>query len=297
MSKYSKNKPPALTDAISWMLEFIEEDKDLLDFGCSTGYFGALIRQMKHGRVFGVEISGDKKEAKKVLDGVYSFDLDADWPEIVYERKYDYLFFGDVLEHLKDPGVVLKKCKALLKTNGLIFISTPNIAHISIRLELLTGNFDYEPMGILDDTHLKYFTKKGLIKMIEEADYHIEHYTFTANDYPNAIIKKILDKCGLKATDKFWKIIDTPEARAFQHKVVIAPDLSVKKVKNLTRYEEKPEQIRNAKFKDLENQVKNLKEHAREQAKIIEHYVNENKELKRTRLNKVARKIRRNKIK
>ncbi len=283
MSKYSDNMPPDLKDAIGWMLDDIKENKTLLDFGCSTGYFGEFIKKTKHNKVYGVEIGSDKEQAKKVLDGVYSFDLDGNWPAEIYERQYDYLFFGDVIEHLKDPAKTLEKSYKLLKPGGLAFISTPNIAHISIRLELLSGNFEYEPMGmgILDDTHLKYFTKKSLIELVEKAGFRIKSIDFSANDYSDEIIRELLAKSGLKPTEKFWDEVNKPEARAYQYKLVIEPQSSKKvasntKVKSLA---EKPEFFRNAATDDLKQKVKVLHQHAKEQAKIIDHYVSENKDL------------------
>lgn len=272
MSKYSENMPPDLEKAIGWMSPYIEDNKTFMDFGCSTGYFGSLIKEGKNNKVYGVEISDDKKEAQKKLDGVYSFDIDGEWPKDIYERKYDYIFFGDVIEHLKNPAEALKKCKRLLTPNGLLFVSTPNVAHISIRLELLSGNFDYEPMGILDNTHLKYFTRKSLVRTFEEAGYEIINFDFTPNDYPDSVIKKLLKKAGVETTDKFWQIVNTPEARAFQFKVVAKPTQIANNPAPQLKDTSKPEAERNATYNDLIEQVKNMKSHAKEQAKIIAYY-------------------------
>ncbi len=280
MSKYSENMPPKLQDAIGWMLDDIREGSVFLDFGCSTGYFGAFIKRVKHAQVYGVEISDDVHAARKVLDGVYSFDLDGDWPAEIYERTYDYLFFGDVIEHLKDPQKVLEKCRRLLKKDGLIFISTPNIAHISIRLELMGGNFDYEPMGILDNTHLKYFTRSSLQALARAAGYSVKRLDFSANDYPNVTITKLLKKLGLTPQPKFWQLVDQPEARAFQHKMVLALPTSKIKLPPTIPSVQKPETIRNADLADLRQKVANLDRHAKEQAKLIEHYARENEQLR-----------------
>jgi SAM-dependent methyltransferase len=286
MSKYSDNMPPDLKDAIGWMFEHVKEDKVFLDFGCSTGYFGSLIKKAKNNKVFGVEISDDAKEARKVLDGVYVFDIDGEWPKEIFRRKYDYLFFGDIIEHLKDPQEALKKARGLLKDDGLVFISTPNVAHISVRLELMSGNFEYEPMGILDTTHLKYFTKKSLTKLVKAAGYTISSIDFSANDYPDKIIEDLLAKSGLKATEKFWKMVNTPEARAFQYKLILEHNSTKPhKITDGNRQKEedtsleKPEAIRNAAMNNLEQKVINLQKHAEEQAKIIEHYVAKTKML------------------
>lgn len=286
MSKYSKNIPPDLLGAVGWMIDKIKPSTTLLDVGCSTGYFGNYLKDTKGCTVYGIEISEDVNEARKVLDGVYSFDLDGEWPKEVYERKYDYLFFGDVIEHLKDPQKVLEKSKGLLTEKGIIFISTPNVAHISVRLELMSGNFEYESMGILDNTHLKYFTKRSLIELVKNAGYELKSIDFTANDYPDNVIKTILAKIGLVPQDKFWKMIDKPEARAFQYKLAIQPKKTKKSSSQQSPKEtassEKPEQIRNAAMDDLQQKVEVLQKHAKEQAEIIKYYVNKNKELEST---------------
>lgn len=266
--------PPSLKGAIEWMYDYIEPGKTLLDFGCSTGYFGEYIKKHKNATVYGVEISEDIKEAKKVLDGVYSFDLDGEWPKDVYERTYDHLFFGDVLEHVKDPGLVLEKCVPLLKKDGKIFISTPNIAHISTRLELMSGNFEYESMGILDETHLKYFTRRSLEKIIDKAGYKLEHIDYSTNDYPKQIVEKFLNKIGLQANDKFWKMTKTVEARAFQYKLIISLKSNKKEQSGSSKApkpEIKPEQFRDDLITDLNGQIKALKMHADKQAEIIEY--------------------------
>lgn len=291
MSKYSENMPPSLKGAIEWMYDHIAPNSTLLDFGCSTGYFGAYIKEQKQCVVYGAEISDDRFEAEKVLDGVYTFDLDGEWPKELYERTYDYLFFGDVIEHVKDPRLVLEKCQKLLKPKGKIFISTPNIAHISTRLELMSGNFEYEPMGILDETHLKYFTKSSLQKIVTNAGYQIDLIDYTANDYPKEIIQKYLKKLGLVAEKKFWDMTKSPEARAFQYKLMISRS-SNKTQNQAVRVNppQKPEQYRDDLLADLNNQIKAIKRHADEQAKIIEHLSNESN-IQKLRADRLQRKV------
>jgi hypothetical protein len=162
-----------------------------------------------------------------------------------------------------------------------LFISTPNIAHVSIRLELLGGNFEYEPMGILDNTHLKYFTDHSLSEMVKRAGYGIVDKDFTANDFPNDVVKQMLKGYGLTPDKKFWEMISRPDARAFQHKFVLSPNVKAtpKKLQNKAPEPIKPEQIRNAEYDDLKGKVRNLRQHAKEQAKIINFYETKNTEL------------------
>lgn len=269
MSKYSNNTPPDINGAIKWVYDRVEDGKILLDFGCSTGYFGAAIKQ-KGLRVYGAEISNDRFEAEKVLDGVYSFDLDQTWPDNVYERKYDYVLFGDVLEHTKDPTQVLKKTLKLLKKDGKIFVSIPNIAHMSVRLELLEGKFIYEPMGILDNTHLQYFTLETFKEVARNAGLEAELVDYTENDIPRDIYKKILDRVGVNASPRFWKAQFGLEARAYQYKFVLTR-LGLKKV--ISKDIIKPLQYRDNIISDYQNQLDSLHNHSNEQAKIIDHYV------------------------
>jgi SAM-dependent methyltransferase len=283
MSKYSRNMPPDLKRAIGWLYDYIEPGKYFLDFGCSTGYFGSLIRDAKQCRVYGVEVSSDADQARKALDGVYSFDLDGTWPKSIYERKYNYLFFGDVLEHLKDPAAVLKKAKRLLREDGKIFVSIPNIAHISVRLELMRGGFEYEPMGILDSTHLKYFTLKTFVDMVNAVGYRVEHVDFSVNDYPYEMITKILKDSGLEPNKLFWDIVESKEARAYQYKFVLAPtDKKIEQAELLTApLPDKPESQRDAYLEDLRLQAKLLHEHSKKQASIIDYYVAKSQSLEK----------------
>lgn len=281
MSKYCKNMPPDLKTAINWFYDLVKPGSVFLDFGCSTGYFGSLIKNAKNVQVYGVEISEDVAEARKVLDGVYSFDLDGDWPTKIYERKYDYAFFGDVLEHLKYPNRALIQTKKLLKPDGQLFVSIPNIAHLRVRLELLGGSFEYEPMGILDNTHLKYFTLQSFSNLANKAGYQIEAVDYTVDDYPKEIITKTLKQYGLTPDEAFWQLADAVEARTSQYKFILKPTAGKVSQKSLPLkpLPAKLDKHRDSYIEDLRIKADLLHKHADEQAKIIEHYVQYSKNL------------------
>lgn len=244
MSKYSKNVPPSIEGAIGWFYGDIKEGSTVLDVGSSTGYYGAYIKKNKQCKVYGIEISKDREEAEKVLDGVYSFDLDGEWPKEIYERQYDIIFLGDVIEHLKDTTLILKKIRKLLKPTGRAFISTPNVAHLSVRLELLGGSFEYENMGILDDTHLKYFTYETLTKFVVKAGFDIVRIDSSESDYPREATQKILEQYGLTPNEKFWELAADQKARAFQYKLVIKPRKKGVKTVPVPKPRQKPEQYK-----------------------------------------------------
>jgi 2-polyprenyl-3-methyl-5-hydroxy-6-metoxy-1,4-benzoquinol methylase len=146
---------------------------EVLEVGCSAGYFGESLKRLGH-YVVGVEpdqISAEK--AADVLDEVYCgfvesfFDANAG-------RAFDVISFGDVLEHLADPLSVLKVAKRFLKPDGRLIVSVPNVAHASVRAMLLGGKWTYSDLGILDRTHLRFFTKTDLIALLEDAGFDIE---------------------------------------------------------------------------------------------------------------------------
>lgn len=271
MSKYSDNIPPSILGAIGWFYDDIKENTTFLDFGCSTGYYGAYIKEHKNCKVYGVEISDDKKEAEKVLDGVYSFDIDADWPKAIYERKYDAVFFGDVIEHLKDPELALKKTIKLLKFGGCVFISTPNVAHMSVRLELMGGGFEYESMGILDNTHLKYFTLSTLQRICASAGYDIDRIDSSLSDYPRGLIRTLLEKYGLEPHEKFWKLASDATARTFQYKLILKPTKKGAKKQPQANPLQKPEQFKVDYIEDMNAELARRQQRIDELVKFLEN--------------------------
>ncbi len=161
--------------SLNKMFRLVGENKRVIDFGCATGYFAQLLTT-KGCRVTGIEINQDAaKVAEQYCEQVIVADLDlVSLTEILPDQAFDVAIFGDVLEHLRDPWRVLKETQKLLNSEGYIVASIPNIAHGSIRLALLQGKFDYTDLGILDNTHLRFFTRKTLEELLENSGYFIE---------------------------------------------------------------------------------------------------------------------------
>lgn len=144
------------------LLEAEREPVKILDVGTASGYLGKILREKGH-YVAGIE--KDAATAEKAKAYYHSFRLaDIETFEFPYRREFDYILFADVLEHLRDPAAVIRRCIPALKESGKIIISVPNIANFIIRLSLLAGRFDYMDRGILDRTHLRFFTLRSLDK-------------------------------------------------------------------------------------------------------------------------------------
>ncbi len=150
---------------------------DVLDIGCATGGLGRALKRLRPGiRVRGVEIAADQAaRAREVLDGVFTGSFEAalpeDWP------RPDCIVFADVLEHLLDPWAAVARARQLLVPGGVLVASIPNIAHASVISGLLRGRWDYQPSGLLDQTHLRFFTRATALALIESGGFRIDQVT------------------------------------------------------------------------------------------------------------------------
>jgi SAM-dependent methyltransferase len=146
--------------------------KRILEVGCARGRLGLELKQQDPGRyVAGVEQDPDAaKVAGDRLDDVFLLDAQTDVPPIE-PGSLDCLIFGDVLEHLVDPEDVLRRYRELLAPDGLVLVSVPNIQHFSVVKNLLRGDFSYQPSGLLDSTHLRFFTHMSFAKLLLDAGF------------------------------------------------------------------------------------------------------------------------------
>ena len=168
---YDENR---VNDAHTSVIKQISENSTVLDIGCASGILGYVLNKYKHCEVDGIEY--DKKAfevAKKYgfYNDVMNFsitDVDSDEYKkfIKSNKKYDYIVFADVLEHLVNPYDAIYNVSKLLKKNGKIIVSVPNICHIDIIKGLFEGTFNYSRFGILDSTHLRFFSIESFYQMI-----------------------------------------------------------------------------------------------------------------------------------
>jgi 2-polyprenyl-3-methyl-5-hydroxy-6-metoxy-1,4-benzoquinol methylase/glycosyltransferase involved in cell wall biosynthesis len=144
----------------------------VLEAGCSSGYFGSALADEGH-EVWGVEpFEEAAAKAKEVLHYVHVGFIQEFFLQNK-EIRFDVIVFGDVLEHLTDPVDVLKQAAEFLNENGIVVASIPNVAHIAIRAMMLEGRWDYSDLGILDRTHLRFFTRNTLVDLFSESNYEV----------------------------------------------------------------------------------------------------------------------------
>lgn len=180
-------------EAHSLVLSNIENNKRVLDLGCATGYMGAYLKNYKDCEVWGVEMEKSLfKLAKKNLDKTFNADLRDIKKLKIPKRKFDYILLADVLEHILFYDDLLMTISKFLNKKGRIIISTPNIAHISVRYNLLFGRFSYQDKGILDKTHIHFFTKNHLLETIKRAGYAIDSIEYSSDFGQLPILGKYL---------------------------------------------------------------------------------------------------------
>ncbi|MFA5142847.1 MAG: class I SAM-dependent methyltransferase [Candidatus Omnitrophota bacterium] len=147
----------------------------VLDVGCGIGSFGAFLKSRRERpiEVVGIELDADAaRQAEKNLDNVIVGD--AGTIELPFDKGYfDCIIYGDILEHLADPWAVLAGHKEFLRPGGWIVASIPNIAHYKTRRMLRRGEWNYEDAGILDRSHLRFFTIKSIKQMFKDAGFKI----------------------------------------------------------------------------------------------------------------------------
>jgi SAM-dependent methyltransferase len=167
-SKYTKyDDSPGSTHNL--VVGLVERGSRVLEFGCATGYMSQVLRDRLGATVVGVELQAEAAEVaalhceRVIVGDAEELDLEA---ELGGER-FDAILFADVLEHLRDPAAVLRRVRPFVAEGGAVVASIPNVAHASVRLALLAGSFRYREQGLLDESHLRFFTREGVQDLFE----------------------------------------------------------------------------------------------------------------------------------
>jgi 2-polyprenyl-3-methyl-5-hydroxy-6-metoxy-1,4-benzoquinol methylase len=211
------------------------KDLDVLDVGCGFATTSQHIEK-RGNRVTGIESSAEAAAvARTRVSEVIHGDLQT---HPLAGRRFDVIIFADVLEHLAWPIGVLRSYLDLLKDGGSVIVSLPNVGLWSVRLNLLFGRFRYEETGVLDRTHLRFFTRRTAREMIESTGLEIVRRTYNsglvrpfvplakkllggstsdAHD-PSSLIESRPFKLYLKTFDPIERVIASawPGALAFQ---------------------------------------------------------------------------------
>ncbi len=157
------------------IIPFVPADcQTVLDVGCGNGGFGLTLKAQRACTVWGIEPNKEAaRDAEDKLDKVINGLFVKDMPEL-NGQQFDVIFFNDVLEHLVAPEEALNACKQLLSPKGCIIASIPNIRWYPVILSLLRyKDFKYEDAGVMDKTHMRFFTLKSMRRMFESNGFRV----------------------------------------------------------------------------------------------------------------------------
>jgi SAM-dependent methyltransferase len=163
--------PAATNNPHSSALQLTGSGHRVLEVGCSVGHVTEHLVAAGN-TVTGVEIDPEAaQEAAAFASHVHVLDLDIQQVSSVESGRFDVIMLGDVIEHLRDPLATVADLVTLLDDGGRLIVSVPNVSHIDIRLMLLEGTWAYQHDGLLDDTHLRWFTNRSLSQLLSQVGF------------------------------------------------------------------------------------------------------------------------------
>ena len=147
----------------------------ILDVGCSYGALGEAMTK-KGNVVFGLDISRaaiEKARTRVHFAAVADITRTGSLPPEIAKERFDLVVMGDIVEHVYDPLNVLVSARKLMKDDGRLLLSVPNVANWLNRLQLLLGRWEYAVSGVMDRTHLRFFTLRSVRRLVRAAGYEV----------------------------------------------------------------------------------------------------------------------------
>jgi methionine biosynthesis protein MetW len=184
MSRYRVDiEPSNPNDSHFQVVQLVGSGHDVLDVGCADGDVGRLLQETGN-RVSGLDRDEEAAEkARADLQRVVVADLDTSSLLDHFEAaSFDVVVLADVLEHLREPERALREATELLREGGRLVLSVPNVAHGALRLALLQGRWSYTEVGLLDRTHLHFFTRTSLLQLLEGVGLAVDDLRATVAD-------------------------------------------------------------------------------------------------------------------
>lgn len=175
MSKYDFSLDLSDNSSTGLMIKKIKKGSAVLEFGCATGRMTKYMAENLECKVYIVEYDRSAYDVASqfATDGICDDIMDFAWLEKFKENRFDAILFADVLEHLSDPERVIQECSKLLKKEGQIHISIPNITHNDVMLRFLHDDVNYTKVGLLDDTHVHFWGLDNIKSFAEHCGLHV----------------------------------------------------------------------------------------------------------------------------
>lgn len=206
------------------ILRLVGAGTRVLDLGCATGSLAKLLKE-RGCDVVGVE--GDPAAAALAeahCSRVLVADLDsAELVGLEQLGRFDVVIAADVLEHLTHPEHALALARKVIAPTGYLLTSIPNVAHGSVRLALLAGRFPYGDLGLLDETHVRFFTRSSMTGLLSSAGFDVAYVEDQTLDPEQGEVLRDVDVESLPA-DARKAVRDDPDSAVYQFIAVSTPD-------------------------------------------------------------------------
>ncbi len=199
----------------TFALNFIGYNKSVLEVGCSTGYLTKVMTE-RGCNVVGMDLDPDAAQrAERWAERVVVGNIDdGDVWNYIKDESFDVVVLGDVLEHLRDPLASLRQAVRKMKPDGYVVTSVPNFAHGDVRIAVLQGRFRYADTGLLDRTHLRFFTLESTRELLTQAG-------LVVVDTKRVVMPLFSAEIGIKRKDVSQKTLDElhadPEVESYQY--------------------------------------------------------------------------------
>ena len=216
----------------SSVVRMVGANKRVLEAGCSSGHVTQVLAA-QGCRVVGVEIDPQaarsaEQWSERVIVG--DFEDGTVWPALG-EETFDVIVFADVLEHLKNPLATLRASIEHLAMQGTVIISVPNIAHADVKIALLKGLFPYAESGLLDETHVHFFTRDSLLALLHDAG-------LVATEFTRITAPVFSTEIGVSASDVddavLAALVSDREAETYQFVVKAVKDDGAASIEHLS---------------------------------------------------------------
>lgn len=171
-----------------WLVQRTPPGSTVLDAGCAGGYLARVLTETRGCAVDGLEVEPESAaRAEAACRRVFLGSLEDEDFLASLDGSYDRILFGDVLEHLRQPEVTLRAITRMLAPGGRILVSLPNVAYWQLRWQLLRGRFEYQDSGLMDRTHLRFYTFESAVRLVEDAGLQIRALSFTTRLPPSVL--------------------------------------------------------------------------------------------------------------
>ena len=215
-----------ITEVAGLLRSMMPEHARVLDVGCGTGSVNIIVNREKNNSVTAIEPDRDRAclARSRGLD-VHNVFLDQHF--IDTHPAFDLVMASDVLEHVASPAQLLELMIKAARPGGYILISVPNVAHWSVRLNLLLGRFNYEASGIMDATHLRWFTEKTASNLVQASGCSIVEIRQTAGASLAVYHRGMLSKLPSRWRSRIVRIMTRIVPRLFgvQHVILMKTPL------------------------------------------------------------------------